>query len=146
MAKKSESSQAVDYAENTLGVHDTFAVALDGLTIFEESADLYADFCVGVRRAEEDMAQREAELIMQFRTANPDWSEAKMEKGIRLLVQTDAVMVAHRARLRDVRSERDRAELDMKRGRIRCEIASARLIELGGLLNFYAAAKQPTKS
>ncbi len=130
----------VVYAEQTLGVHQVWDDAQTAQRDMEAITELATQVSIEIRGLRAAIADQENKLATTFRGENLDLSQTAFERQLRTVLHEDDTMHELRDRMIDCQSKQDEAE-----GRIRLlsatvTITAARLNQLGGLLNFYAAA------
>lgn len=92
-----------------------------------------------VRTLDAAITDREMELYSEHRGQFE--SQAAFDKGIKPILQADETLRNLRRDIMAQRQLEDEAEHNSKQTEHAIRIACARLTELGGLLNFYAAVK-----
>lgn len=142
---------ALAYAETTLGVHTVFEEAnvLDGqlnelLTALDKAQD--------ERRAlDESINEAEMDLLIAERGKHPDHSEAAFGRHLKEVVHKDQPLKLLRLKRGMKAGECSGLELDIEYTKSRIRTMQARMVELGGYLQYLAACKlaeqttQPTK-
>lgn len=130
------SSKAREYAENELGVHKVYQEAQDANG---ELVDLQIDL-MNVkdqrRRMTEEMADREVEIWRELRNQHPELSATALDAKAKQERRIDQTMQDLRTGLLDTQKREDRLELDIKAKQNKINSANARMVELGGYLNF----------
>jgi hypothetical protein len=132
----------VAYAEDTLGVHEI----LEGVIAAREKLDkeiltTWANTRDAKRKAESDLEDREMELVISERGKHPDISETAFRGHLKEVLFKDTEWRRIRDHIRGLADDIDGAEVDRKLTERDIEIGCARMIELGGYLNYLAAAK-----
>lgn len=129
----------VAYAEDTLDVHTTLdrtTEALDALAAAQENVVRLAD---RLRTIRERISDAEANAAIDLRGLHPEWSQTQFEKELRIYIQLNGDLSDQRATLREAQFEHEFAEAEVRKAEFFIKVGCARLVELGGLLNFYAA-------
>lgn len=132
---------AVQYAQDTLGVHDVHNEANAALAALGAAQNTLNAATSEIRSLHEALADRETDLTMAERASNADMSQTAFDKYIKQVVQKDRDHADLRDTLVAAQNRRDDAEAQVRQAEMRIRIATARMEELGGLLAFYAAAK-----
>lgn len=138
--------KALTYAENELGVHavyqeaQNFRAALDDtLTELGAARDK--------KRAVEVMLQdAELHVISEERSANPEMSQAQMDKHIKVVLSKNASIRALREQILEIVGDVEGLEFDRTMSETDIKIAVARLHELGGYFEYLAAVKRAESS
>jgi len=135
---------ALEYAENTLGVHKVYedALALEG-----ELDSLMGRFDIAVdarKELDEQIEDREMELLIAERGKAPDIPQAAMDRRIKEVKHKDSVLRELRANRRQKAAEASGLELDIDLTKVRLKVRAARMEELAGYFNYLAAVKNAT--
>ena len=134
-------NKAVSYAEDALGVHAVFEAAQQ----HEEEAGLLRLRIADLRRVkaagESAYLDAEYDFISDLRGANKDMSQTAFDKLSKMEVHRDPNLRLLRADLAEQARGIERCEANLATLKLRCEIAVARLHELGGYLAYLAAVK-----
>lgn len=129
-------SKARTYAENELGVHEIYQTAQDANG---EMIDLQVTL-LGVkdqrRKITEEMADREVDIWRELRGKNPELSATALDAKAKQERRVDTMMQDLRRGLLDAQRQEDKLEQDIKAKQNRINSANARMVELGGYLNF----------
>lgn len=136
----------VAYAEDVLNVHGVYGEARELTEALEDARARHSKANVSVRNLRERLADEEARLTLEARGENPDLSATAFERQLRLLLQEDEGLRSIRRQILEAQAVLDETEAEYRVLDRRIDVATARLVELGGLLHFYAAARssQPT--
>ena len=130
------------YAEQELGVHDVWNQAQQRLAQHAAAVAEKASLTTSIRRLKVRMADREAELTSDLIGLHADLKTAtERTKAVKDGIQKDSQMRDLRAELDDLESTRDMITADISSHEQGCHVMAARMVELGGLLQFYAAAR-----
>ena len=135
------SKRALEYAENVLGVHKDLKIASDQLEALDE---LFADLDKAQdrkRELNEEIADREVELIGEKRGIHSDMSSTEFKTRLREWEREDGKLTALRIELNKVLSEIQGMEYDADITKLRIKVACSRMDELGGYLNYLAVIK-----
>lgn len=141
MAEEREEKKAVQYAEQTLGVHATFEQANELLAELESALHDLVAAAQAIRRLNDSLETRELELTIEARADNSEASGAAIERIVKETRLTDDDYTSMKADLRSRQQEHDEAEAQVTLLKYRLRVLSGRLNELGGLTTFYAATK-----
>ena len=135
------SHPALQYAEVTLGVHAIYEEGRDTLERLELAINTLDDAQDTRRALDEQIANREMDLLIEERGKHPDHSEAAFTRHLKEVQYKDAS-------LKDLRGKRAVAagvvsgsELDVDFYRLRLKFTSARMEQLGGYLHYLGAVK-----
>lgn len=142
----SPEARAMNYAEQNLGVHTVYSDARklsEQLRLDNNAVTEWAD---QRRRINEALADREHVLVNQTRGKHPDDSVAAFDRRMKEVLQEDADMRRLRGEAMDAHMKHERAELQVRETEFQIRIATARMEELGGLLQFYGATKAAGKA
>lgn len=137
----SPEQRTINYAEQILHVHDVHTdatTALDELKVAQAAVVEYAD---QRRRIGERLTDREMELASAERAKHYEQSQAWFERHMKEVLQADPAMRALRVESLDAQAQHDLAEQGVRECEFRIRICTARMEELGGLLQFYGTAK-----
>jgi len=131
----------VDYAEGTLGVHDVYEQAQEAHTALRSALDTYAAEAKRIRQANDGVEQREHDLAAELRGETPDMSQEALKRALKDAHRTDETLVSMRKVLHDAQGKQEDAHAAIESNKYRLRVLSARMNELGGLLSFFASAK-----
>lgn len=132
---------AVQYAEDDLGVHEVWDEAQRRLNQHEDAKNIYLTAMRQVRELKEQMRTREMEIVSDERGTNPDMKVTAFREHVKVCFENDADLTDYRSTLAMLESDKDRAKADMDHHALGVQATTARMSELAGLLNFYSAAK-----
>lgn len=134
----------VTYAETVLGVHEVFKYAevlhdelVNRQLELEEAQKLKRQMADGVEQAE-------IALIIQKRGENSELSQTAFEKRIKEWMFQDKIVQQTRRHLSDSTSKVEYQEHLVRAVELKLKIQIARMNELGGYLQYLAAAKLAT--
>ncbi len=131
----------VEYAEETLGVHAVYEEAVERLAKHEAAKTAYLTSLGGIRYAEQQIESREAEIVSEQRGEHPDMGIQEFKLHVKTVGAGDDRMQELSSALTEEKANRDESEQDMRHHELGVRALTARMQELGGLLDFYAAAK-----
>lgn len=126
---------------NTLRVDEPWDEAQNRLGEYERASETYLAHGKSVRDTKTAMSDREAELIASERGANPEMKITEFNKHMKVVIEQDEAHSKLRAKLGALESDRALAKSTMDHHELGIKVCVARMHELGGLLEFYAAAK-----
>jgi hypothetical protein len=139
--KPSPQKKALDYAENVLHVHrehERAKLQLESLDELLVELDKAQD---RKREINENITDREVELIGEKRGLHSDMSSTEFKTRLREWEREDGKLTALRIELNSVLSEVQGIEYDVDITRLRIKTACARMEQLGGYLNYLAAIR-----
>jgi hypothetical protein len=134
----------VEYAEQHLGVHDAYDRAQNARLDYDAAAVKVNAASAAIRYLHEMILSREQEVSAEQRGLNPQMSATGFGQHLKAELQIDDKMEEYRLKIIEEQGNKDTADAMADSAKYRIKIESARLEELGGLLNFYAAAKYAT--
>lgn len=133
-------SNPVEYAENQLGVHAIWQAAESELQTHGKAIEelkacnrRISDLRIQLEDRERDVAN-ETDL-------SECTSKTAIKETIKAAIESDSAAIKLRKEIATVETDKAAHDLDARHAKYGVELHSARLVELGGLLNFYAAAK-----
>lgn len=135
-------ANAVTYAEDELQVHTVWEQAQSRMQDLHQALKASAEIVTAIRDTKDKLADREREIVTTTRGAFHELSETAWSKKLKELVHDDPTSKDLRDLLRGHEAAHDEAEADVKYHTQGVQLYQARMIELGGLLNFYAATKR----
>lgn len=131
----------VSYAEHTLKVHEIYDESRSALEDLEHAHAAVTTHAAAIRDVQEQIAVREAVVISEQRAAHADLSDTAFQREVKNFLAMDEDLQRHRGDLRSAQRSHDEAKDGVRQHEQRLRIATARMEELGGLLNFYGASK-----
>lgn len=135
-------SNAVEWAEKNLGVNSVYAEAL----LLQEQLDDLANHLDKaqdvIREVNERIANRETDLYLHERSTHADQSATWLKEHVKHAERKDDTLTALRAELIAAQSNKSGFDYDWEVLRSQLRILEARMIQMGGYLNFLAVAKQ----
>jgi hypothetical protein len=135
------STKALDYAENTLGVHEVYEQLLRHIEDLDVSTSDLDKALDRKRQLEEDYADAEVELISEKRGMHPEMSDTKFRTELKVWERQHEALNSIRVMLNAIKSEIQGLEFDQSMLKARIQVGSARLAELGGYLHYLAEVK-----
>ena len=134
-------SNPVTYAEETLGVHKIYDEAL---AIQSELDTLMTDLDkVHDKRRDTELrlTDREMEIFFDERSTHTEMSATALDQHVKLVRHKDEDHQLLRSQLNALRGEVGGLEIDVDFAKARLRTVQVRMEQLGGYLNFLAAAK-----
>jgi uncharacterized coiled-coil DUF342 family protein len=134
----------VEYAERVLEVHDIFVSTEQVLDEHARALDAMTSANRRIRDLEEDLRLAEIDTgIAAERAADArEWKGiGQRSKFVKDFITSYPEVVNLRGEIESAKNRRDEAEADVRHLALVIGARTARMNELGGLLNFYAAAK-----
>jgi hypothetical protein len=135
-------NKGLTYAETTLGVHTCYESANAAHSELDEIVTNLDKAQDQRRMLVESIADREAELLNEEWAKHPDMAASRMDQHIRIAKRKDTFLSELRNQLNAVHAEINGLEYDADIQKHRLKIETARMVELGGYLNYLAAIKQ----
>jgi chromosome segregation ATPase len=139
--------KALEYAENVLGVHDVWRDALQARNELDEALTPLSEARDKRRELEFLLQDAEMEVASEEWGKHSDMAVTRMEKHLKIAIQNNDRCRELREQIAKVQGDIDGFESDVEVAKASVRIASARLTELGGYLQYLAAIKltQPQK-
>ena len=134
-------ANAVTYAEDRLGVHDILKGTIEARGHLDKALTVLSEARDARRRAEQDKEDIEIELAIAERGKHADMSQAQMDKHLKQVWFQNEMWRNLRDQIRELSDKIDGADLDRKILERDIEMGCARMVELGGYLQYLAAAK-----
>jgi hypothetical protein len=132
---------ALDYAENTLGVHKVYKEA-EALTKQLDERVTELDAAIDARRTLDDRIEdRLMDLLIDERGKHPDHSEAAFTRHLKEVQHKDETLRKLRVDRNAAAGEASGLELDVDYIKYQLRVKVGRMEELGGYFNFLAACK-----
>lgn len=131
----------VEYAETILGVHSEHAAASELIVQLDRHRRTHVALVADVRRLSETIEDTEFQIATELRTTQEFKSEAAFDRQLRTVLAGHDTHRALKRELRERRGDADMVEAEVRNLELKVKLANSRLIELGGLLNFYASCK-----
>lgn len=132
----------VDYAEMTLGVHSVYETAQQAADEYERASERLAAYRITKSEAEQNLVDIEADLLRDVWTNHPDTSQAARDRLLKAALSESEEARALRKQIADSTEMISMEEGRRTAARIRAEIYTARMNELGGYLHYLAEAKR----
>lgn len=133
---------ALQYAEETLGVHSSYERALNAQHELDEITTELDKARDRKRELTEQVSEREMELLIQERGKHADMSQAGMDRHLAIVKAQDTLLVQLKQQLNGTAAQVDGLELDISIQQSIIKIETARMTELGGYFHFLAVCKQ----
>jgi signal transduction histidine kinase len=133
----------VQYAEEVLDVHGPWEEAKSRLEQHTEASTRLFKVKQQVRAAKSDLDDQKRDIIARAPAMDgyPTNKTAQRE-FVKLLIEVDPDCIELQQTIADCQASLDDAQSDVKHHEIGLSVLSSRMAELGGLLHFYAAAKE----
>lgn len=132
----------VKYAEDTLGVHSVWEEARRRLDHHDQLTHNLAQCHVGLRSLRSEIAERELEITAKAHELWPNVSGTERARLLKVGLAQDDALRSLRDAERTLLSAQDSLELDKHHHEQGIRVLSARMVELGGLLQFYASVRK----
>jgi hypothetical protein len=137
----SKPSDAIKYAEETLGVHSVHEQALAARNQLDEVLTELGNKRDSLRDKEWALQDREMEVAGDERGRHPDMSATGMEKHLKIALQNDDATRELREQISHIRSDIEGLEYDRSIAEHDIKIACARMNELTGYFQYLAIVK-----
>jgi hypothetical protein len=139
------SAKALKYAEDTLGVHEVFE-ATDKLTVDLDAKLGELDKAQDTKRLlADEYADREVELISEMRGVHSSMSDTRFKSEFKRWEWTDEKLREIRSKQAEVLADIQGLEYDLEVVRTRIKVGTARMVELGGYLQYLAVIKNAAR-
>lgn len=135
------SAKAVTYAEDTLGVHVVYERAQELQAELGSVGKWLVDARVNKRNLETKLSDIEMEVAITERGKHPDMSQAAMDKHLKAHNYANAEWKSTRNAILEVTNTIDALEFEKHSIDSDLRLATSRLNELGGYLQYLAAVK-----
>lgn len=142
----SDALKALTYAEENLGVHKVYETLLQHLEDLDVSTSDLDKALDRKREIEEKYADAEVDLVNEKRGLHPEMSDTKFKAELKVWERENDAMNQLRLDLNAVKSEIQGLEFDQSMLKARIQVGSARLVELGGYLNYLTAVKNQAEN
>lgn len=142
LMEKPVAKNPVEYAEQVLGVHSVHNDAANALGDLERALQDRVRLHAEIRQWKSRITDREMDVAATVRAADPEASLAAYERSLKIALHDDTQMKALRDNLDDAQNRLDVAEAAVEYNKTTARVQSARMVELGGLLEFYAVTKR----
>lgn len=137
----SPGAKSLAYAE-ALGVHSVYTELLGKRGELDQCLTEIATLRDKKREDEVLLQDREMEILADERGKHPDHSQAAMDRHLKVVNWSDEQCRSLRAQLVQVSSDLDGLQFDRDMLETDIKIGVARLLELGGYLQFLASIKE----
>lgn len=131
----------VTYAEDTLGVHRVYEEAERRYNEHAMASDALDRTSDEIRSVRAEIEASEIELVSDLRAKHNDLSKTAFGELLKERIKEDADLRVLRTQLAHLEGVRAEYERQVKHHQLGIHLATARMEELGGLLEFYAACK-----
>jgi hypothetical protein len=134
-------NKALTYAEQVLGVHSVYESARKLQESYEATLLDLKNARAFKRALEEQISEREVDLMIEETTKHPSMSATAMKDHMRKAIQKDSVLKDFRHQAMDLAGDIDTLEMTKSCIEQDTRIEIARLNELGGYLNYLMSIK-----
>ena len=134
-------TNAVTYAETELGIHQCFEDAKQAVLDSTHLGNLIVVEREKIRDLESQIAYREIEVADLEWTKHPDMAVTRMDKHVKGAQLKDDKLQGLHEQLRSAKNRVEEWELSRASYDAAVKVYTARMIELGGYLQYLAAAK-----
>jgi chromosome segregation ATPase len=143
MESQPKRRSAVEYAEKVLGVHLPWDEALGRLLDHENATQAQAEIRNSIRTHKQRIEDRKFEVTTEAPSVEgyPDGVQARRD-FVKVLLANDEQLGDLESTLDHLNSRLEHVSAEVKRHELALHVLVARMTELGGLLQFYAVAKQ----
>jgi len=132
----------VAYAEGHLGVHTLWNHAQERFEKYEAALLRRASLHTELRKIRDVQTDAEMQIMQDGKAKYAEISATAFEKIYKTLVHENQDHQKLRMEERERQCDLDLVEAEISAHEYQLKLMNSRLIELGGLLNFYAAAKR----
>ena len=141
----STEARAINYAEQVLAVHDVYNEAKQATASLKHLFAAEAAYAARKRELAEAIADRTSMVTSELRAKYNDLSATAFKPVLDLALQDDPDLKRLRFQMVSTQHEHDKCSGEIKSTEAFVRVLTARMENLNGLLNFYAAVKT-TKS
>lgn len=134
------SARSVSYALN-LGLETVWTEAVEAEHVLQEAHDQLRETADKRRAVDEDILDREAQVVSEQRAANADMTATEFERRIKGWLRDDSQLTSLRADRMSLSFQYDAAEHQARQAEATIRIRSARMTELGGYFTYLAAVR-----
>lgn len=136
-----ERKNPVAYAEDILGVNSILEQTMKARDELDKVLGVLDGLHDEKRSVEQKIESREMDIAIDERGKHSDMSQAQMEKHLKMVFHKDPELKKLKERLLEIQNSLSGADMDRKLQERTIEIGCARMNQLGGYLNYLAAAK-----
>jgi hypothetical protein len=140
------SAKALEYAEDQLGVHRVFDITTELAVELDTKLGELDKAQDAKRLLADEYADREVELISEMRGVHSSMSDTRFKSEFKRWEWTDEKLREIRSRQATVLADIQGLEYDLEVVRTRIKVGTARMVELGGYLQYLAAVKLGTQN
>jgi chromosome segregation ATPase len=140
----SPAAKALEYARNELRVDDVYKESRTILTQYDECLTALSEARDKKRDLDDAIDARKMEIIGDERAKHADMSEAAMDRHLRQVYRVDTRLIELKEQQRQAAGDVDGCEMDKLVHEQELKTLQARMTELGGYLNYLAAARLAT--
>lgn len=133
--------KAIGYAEDVLGVHTTYAEARSVIAQLREAYEELTLAKAERRTLVLSAQEYETEVVEEVYRTSSDASVSAIERSIKRVIANDDFLIRNREEQSSMTSRVDAAEHRVRVLTAESQVLAARINEIGGYLNFLAAAK-----
>lgn len=134
-------NKAIQYAEETLGVHEIFVLAKEHRDKLDTLFTHLAEKEDQRRKIDDRIADRDMQIVSEERSKHVDVSQAALDRLVKESVRVDPEHTALRVAQRDLTDDIEGLRYDVRIVERDITISTARMTELGGYLQYLAACK-----
>lgn len=135
-------AKALQYAEETLGVHQIYEETQTRLELLDETLAELDKAQDRKRDLNERYIDREVELIDEMRSVHVSYSDTRFNSEMKLWKRKDAFLMSIQVDVNKVLSEIQGLDYDIEMMKLRIRAGCSRMEELGGYLHYLAAVKE----
>lgn len=141
-ASASTKINPVEYAEKVLGVHLPWDEAQQRLEQHALAQDRMTMLRSNLRGLKNDLEAHKIELLNQGAAMWPNDSVTARREKTKSLIASDGEHTRLEEAITECQFDLESAEADVRHHELGLHVLTARMTELGGLLNFYAEVKR----
>jgi hypothetical protein len=132
----------VQYAETILGVHTEYEALESIITDLDDALKNQAALSVMVRQLRHSLSEREYEITCKVRAEYESSSQAAFDRKVKELIDADPDVQSFRQEILNASNRADTQSAEVRTLEVRAKAKNSRLVELGGLLHYYASCKE----
>lgn len=137
----SKPSDAIKYAEETLGIHEVFEETVEAKNKLDKILTEISEKRDQLRDKEFLLADKEMEIASDERGKHADMSATAMEKHLKIAYSNDGAVRGFREEIARLKSDIEGLEYDRSIEEHTIKIGCARMTQLGGYFQYLSVIK-----